>query len=92
MNARGSLGGVFQVRGWEEGIDYETSVEETLCFRWIDSIIQKIDEEKYSRKFNPRRLNGKWSETNKPWKRWCRSFLKAAKWFYWVMPSTIPPK
>lgn len=46
-------------------IDYESSVEEALCFGWIDSIIQKIDEEKYARKFNPRRIESKWSETNK---------------------------
>ena len=46
-------------------IDYETSVEEALCFGWIDSIIQKIDENKYTRKFNPRRLDSQWSETNK---------------------------
>jgi uncharacterized protein YdeI (YjbR/CyaY-like superfamily) len=46
-------------------IDYESSVEEALCFGWIDSIIQKIDEDKYARKFNPRRMDSKWSETNK---------------------------
>ncbi len=46
-------------------IDYEGSVEEALCFGWIDSIIQKIDEEKYARKFNPRRMESVWSETNK---------------------------
>jgi uncharacterized protein YdeI (YjbR/CyaY-like superfamily) len=46
-------------------IDYEASVEEALCFGWIDSIIQKMDEEKYARKFNPRRLDSKWSESNK---------------------------
>ena len=46
-------------------IDYESSVEEALCFGWIDSIIQKIDDEKYARKFNPRRMDSKWSETNK---------------------------
>ena len=49
----------------KKGIDYETSVEEALCFGWIDSIIQKIDEEKYARKFNPRRMDSNWSETNK---------------------------
>ena len=46
-------------------IDYEASVEEALCFGWIDSIIQKINDEKYARKFNPRRMDSKWSETNK---------------------------
>ena len=49
----------------KSNIDYESSVEEALCFGWIDSIIQKIDEEKYARKFNPRRKESKWSETNK---------------------------
>ena len=46
-------------------IDYESSVEEALCFGWVDSIIQNIDEERYARKFNPRRMESKWSETNK---------------------------
>lgn len=49
----------------QTNIDYESSVEEALCFGWIDSIIQKIDEETYGRKFNPRRIDSKWSETNK---------------------------
>jgi len=49
----------------KSNIDYESSVKEALCFGWIDSIIQKIDEEKYARKFNPRRMESKWSETNK---------------------------
>ena len=51
--------------GGKTNIDYESSVEEALCFGWVDSIIQKIDEEKYARKFNPRRIDSKWSETNK---------------------------
>lgn len=47
------------------GISYEESVEEALCFGWIDSIIQKIDEERYARKFNPRRMDSVWSESNR---------------------------
>jgi len=46
-------------------ITYEESLEEALCFGWVDSIIQKIDEEKYARKFTPRNLGSKWSELNK---------------------------
>ena len=46
-------------------VPYLESLEEALCFGWIDSIIQKIDEEKYARKFNPRRPGSKWSELNK---------------------------
>ena len=55
----------FKAAGGKANIDYESSVEEALCFGWIDSIIQKIDEEKYARKFNPRRMSSIWSETNK---------------------------
>ncbi len=55
----------FKPASGRTNIDYESSVEEALCFGWIDSIIQSIDEEKYARKFNPRRLDSKWSETNK---------------------------
>jgi uncharacterized protein YdeI (YjbR/CyaY-like superfamily) len=46
-------------------VTYQESLEEALCFGWIDSLIQKIDEEKYARKFNPRRPVSKWSELNK---------------------------
>jgi uncharacterized protein YdeI (YjbR/CyaY-like superfamily) len=46
-------------------ISYEESVEEALCFGWVDSMIQKIDEERYARKFTPRRVDSAWSETNK---------------------------
>jgi uncharacterized protein YdeI (YjbR/CyaY-like superfamily) len=46
-------------------ISYPDSLEEALCFGWVDSIIQKIDEEKYARKFTPRKAGSKWSELNK---------------------------
>lgn len=55
----------FKPGAGKASIDYESSVEEALCFGWIDSIIQKIDDEKYARKFNPRRPDSQWSETNK---------------------------
>lgn len=46
-------------------LDYESAVEEALCFGWIDSIIKKIDESTYVRKFTPRRDDSVWSATNK---------------------------
>jgi len=47
-----------------ESIRYEDSVEEALCFGWIDSLIKKIDDKQYVRKFTPRKENSKWSELN----------------------------
>jgi len=46
-------------------VTYLESLEEALCFGWIDSLIQKIDEQKYARKFTPRRPGSKWSDLNK---------------------------
>ncbi len=46
-------------------LEYEESVEEALCFGWIDSIIKKIDEDRYCRKFTPRKDDSLWSDTNK---------------------------
>ena len=46
-------------------IDYESAVEEALCYGWIDSIIKKLDESRYARKFTPRKDSSKWSEINK---------------------------
>ena len=48
-----------------QGVDYESSVEEALCFGWVDSIIKKIDETSYARKFTPRKDDAKWSVSNK---------------------------
>jgi uncharacterized protein YdeI (YjbR/CyaY-like superfamily) len=46
-------------------IPYEDAVEEALCFGWIDSIIKKIDDETYARKFTPRKDTSGWSDLNK---------------------------
>jgi uncharacterized protein YdeI (YjbR/CyaY-like superfamily) len=35
-------------------VAYMDSLEEALCHGWVDSLIQKIDEDKYARKFTPR--------------------------------------
>ncbi len=48
----------------EVSLHYEESVEEALCFGWIDSIIKRIDDEKYCRKFTPRKDDSKWSKLN----------------------------
>jgi len=46
-------------------LDYESAVEEALCFGWIDSLIRRIDDDRYCRKFTPRKDRSRWSNTNK---------------------------
>ena len=44
---------------------YNDSVEQALCFGWIDGIIKSIDNEKYKRKFMPRTNFFNWSPSNR---------------------------
>ena len=46
-------------------IKYTEALEEALCFGWIDSIIKKVDGDRYVRKFTPRTDISKWSDLNK---------------------------
>lgn len=46
-------------------IKYHEAIEEALCFGWIDSIIKKVDDDQYLRKFTPRTNISKWSDLNK---------------------------
>lgn len=47
------------------GISYEESVEEALCFGWIDGAIKGIDSHTYAGRFTPRRAKSLWSESNR---------------------------
>jgi uncharacterized protein YdeI (YjbR/CyaY-like superfamily) len=46
-------------------IPYNDAVEEALCFGWIDSIVKKLDRERFAQRFSPRKPRSNWSETNK---------------------------
>ena len=37
-------------------------MEEAICFGWIDTIIRKLDENRYIRTFSRRNKNSKWSD------------------------------
>lgn len=46
-------------------IPYNESVEQAICFGWIDNLVKRIDDERYMRKFTPRKPGSNWSESNK---------------------------
>ncbi|MDQ6885567.1 MAG: hypothetical protein M3077_15230 [Candidatus Dormibacteraeota bacterium] len=46
------------------GISYDESVEEALCYGWIDGLTKRIDEMTYTTRFTPRRPGSNWSESN----------------------------
>lgn len=45
-------------------IPYNSAVEEALCYGWIDSIIKKLDEERFVQRFTPRNPKSTISEMN----------------------------
>jgi len=46
-------------------LPYADSVEEALCFGWIDSIVKKLDNHQNVQRFTPRRKDSSYSQTNK---------------------------
>jgi uncharacterized protein YdeI (YjbR/CyaY-like superfamily) len=46
-------------------VAYDDAVEEALCFGWIDSIVRRLDDERYAQKFTPRRPGSSWSDSNR---------------------------
>ncbi|MBL7748995.1 MAG: YdeI/OmpD-associated family protein [Chitinophagaceae bacterium] len=46
-------------------MSYDESVEEALCFGWIDSLPRKLDAERSMLKFTPRKPKSVWSQLNK---------------------------
>ena len=55
-------------------IAYLDALDEALCFGWVDSLVKRLDESRYARKFTPRRADSRWSMINR--KRYAA--LKAA--------------
>jgi uncharacterized protein YdeI (YjbR/CyaY-like superfamily) len=58
-----------------KSIPYEDAVREALCFGWIDSLIKRLDDDRYAIKVTPRKPTSKWSAINR--RRWME--LKAAR-------------
>jgi len=45
-------------------ISYEDAVEEAICWGWIDGILKRIDDEKHTIRFSPRKRTSIWSGSN----------------------------
>ncbi len=46
-------------------VAYDDAVDEALCFGWIDSLVRRLDDERYARKFTPRKPDSVWSAANR---------------------------
>src|SRR5687767_3329009 len=58
------LVGFYKKGSGKPSITWPESVDEALCFGWIDGIRRTIDDESYSIRFTPRRARSVWSNVN----------------------------
>ncbi len=49
----------------EKSMSYDNAVEEALCFGWVDSLVKRLDDDRYARKFTPRKPDSKWATINR---------------------------
>jgi len=45
-------------------ITYPESVDQALCFGWIDGVVKSLDADSYVRRFSPRKASSIWSAVN----------------------------
>ena len=58
------LVGFYKVGSGKPSITWPESVDEALCFGWIDGVRRTIDEERYTIRFTPRKPRSTWSAIN----------------------------
>ena len=56
--------GFYKVGTKKPSITWSESVDQALCFGWIDGVRKSIDEESYSIRFTPRKSTSIWSAIN----------------------------
>ncbi len=55
----------FKQHTGQKGIEYRDALEEALCFGWVDSLVKRLDDERFARKFTPRKADSRWSTVNR---------------------------
>jgi uncharacterized protein YdeI (YjbR/CyaY-like superfamily) len=56
--------GYFRKATGKPSMTWAESVDEALCFGWIDGVRRRIDDERYTIRFTPRRKGSVWSVVN----------------------------
>jgi uncharacterized protein YdeI (YjbR/CyaY-like superfamily) len=56
--------GFYKKGSGKPSITWAESVDEALCFGWIDSVRRSIDEVSYTNRFTPRKPASNWSAIN----------------------------
>ena len=63
-NEKQLIVGFYKVGSGKPSMTWSQSVDQALCFGWIDGIRKSIDEESYCIRFTPRKRTSIWSDIN----------------------------
>jgi uncharacterized protein YdeI (YjbR/CyaY-like superfamily) len=58
------LVGFYKVKSGKPSMSWSQSVDQALCFGWIDSVRRSIDDDSYCIRFTPRKKSSNWSAVN----------------------------
>jgi len=58
------LVGFYKVNSKKPSMSWSESVDQALCFGWIDGVRKSIDSESYTIRFTPRKTSSIWSAIN----------------------------
>ncbi|HEV7844634.1 MAG TPA: YdeI/OmpD-associated family protein [Thermoleophilaceae bacterium] len=56
--------GFYKSHTGRRAMSWSESVDQALCFGWIDTRSNRIDEERYMQRFTPRKPGSNWSKVN----------------------------
>jgi len=68
MSSRGVWLVVHKVHTGVKSMPYEDFVRVALCFGWIDSLVKRLDDDRFAVKVTPRTATSRWSDINR--RRW----------------------
>jgi uncharacterized protein YdeI (YjbR/CyaY-like superfamily) len=63
-SAREVLIGFFSKSAQQRGLTYAEALDEALCFGWIDGLVRRVDANRHTRRFTPRKSASIWSNIN----------------------------
>lgn len=61
---RDLLVGYYKISTGKPSVSWSQSVDEAICFGWIDGVRKSVDEESYCIRFTPRNPKSNWSAIN----------------------------
>jgi uncharacterized protein YdeI (YjbR/CyaY-like superfamily) len=56
--------GIYKTHTGRRAMTWSESVDQALCFGWIDGKVNAIDEDRYVQRFTPRKPGSNWSKIN----------------------------